>query len=72
MTFRFCSPFGVCAVVSTCISLPPLSSFRTSFDVIDVPFTERGAPQLLKGAGRPERREDGLVAMVPDDAITES
>ena len=25
------------------------------FDVIDVPFPERGAPQLLKGEARPER-----------------
>jgi ribonuclease Z len=25
------------------------------FDVIDVPFPERGSPQLLKGAARPER-----------------
>jgi ribonuclease Z len=27
------------------------------FDVIDVPFPERGGPQLLKGAARPERPE---------------
>ena len=27
------------------------------FDVIDVPFPERGGPQLLKGAARPERGE---------------
>ena len=26
------------------------------FDVVDVPFPERGAPQLLKGAGRPPRK----------------
>ena len=26
------------------------------FDVIDVPFAERGAPELLKGAGRPPRK----------------
>ena len=39
--FRFCSPFGVWAVVSTCISLPPLSSLRTSFVVIAVPLKSR-------------------------------
>ncbi|HVH51014.1 MAG TPA: hypothetical protein VM690_02630, partial [Gaiellaceae bacterium] len=26
------------------------------FDVVDVPFPERGEPQLLKGAGRPPRK----------------
>ncbi|HSX22024.1 MAG TPA: hypothetical protein VLE97_04525, partial [Gaiellaceae bacterium] len=35
------------------------------FDVIDIPFAERGAPQLLKGAGRPPRSE-------PADLVVES
>ncbi|HLY94284.1 MAG TPA: ribonuclease Z [Gaiellaceae bacterium] len=26
------------------------------FDVVDIPFAERGGPQLLKGAGRPPRK----------------
>ena len=33
------------------------------FDVIDIPFAERGAPQLLKGAGRPARKAYDQAAM---------
>jgi ribonuclease Z len=32
-------------------------------DVIDVPFPERGAPRLLKGAAKPRVREGGVAAV---------
>ena len=35
------------------------------FDVIDVPFPERGPPQLVKGGARPEQAEQRPAAAKP-------
>ena len=34
------------------------------FDLIEVPFPERGAPALVKGGGRPPRAEPAEVPMI--------
>ena len=58
-------------------ALFPETVVPRDFDVIDVPFRERGAPQLLKGAGRPPRKlayeQDGTEALSDaDDLMVES
>ena len=42
------------------------------FDVIDVPFAERGAPRLIKKGARPERDARGVSDTVVSDAGSEA